>query len=192
MRLTRLLALTLLAALAFSACATGSPTSAPDTTRATDLPVAAGTASPSASPVPSLTSTPLPTVAVDPAGLRGINLHVWHAFAGRAAELFTNQAAEFNSSNKWGIIVTPSGYGDYTNLFDAMNTALDAGKAPDLVAALPEQTLAWQALGKVVDLQPYLVDPQWGLGAGAIADIQAIFWAQDNVNGKQLGVPAER
>jgi ABC-type glycerol-3-phosphate transport system substrate-binding protein len=88
--------------------------------------------------------------------------------------------------------VTPSGYGDYTSLFEAMNSALDAGKAPDLVVSLPEQTLAWQSLGKVVNLQPYLVDPKWGLGKDAIADIPTIFWAQDNVNGKQLGVPAQR
>ncbi len=91
-----------------------------------------------------------------------------------------------------GNCCTPTGYGDYTSLFDAMNTALDSGQAPDLVAALPEQTLAWEALGKVVDLQPYLGDPQWGLGTDAIADIPSIFWAQDNVNGKQLGVPAQR
>jgi len=61
-----------------------------------------------------------------------------------------------------------------------------------MVAALPEQTLAWQALGKVVDLQPYLTDPQWGLGKDTIADIPPIFLAQDNVNGKQLGLPAQR
>ena len=192
MRLTRLLALSLLAALAFSACGTGSPSSALTTATATDLPVAAGTASPSPSPVPSLTPTAQPTVAVNPAALRGISLQAWHAFSGPAADLFTSQAAEFNASNSWGIVVTPSNYGDYTSLFEAMNTALQSGKGPDLVAALPEQTLAWQALSKVVDLQPYLVDPQWGLGSDATADIPSIFWAQDNVNGKQLGIPAQR
>ena len=31
-----------------------------------------------------------------------------------------------------------------------------------------------------------------GLGSDAIADIPSVFWAQDNVNGKQLGVPAQR
>jgi multiple sugar transport system substrate-binding protein len=41
-------------------------------------------------------------------------------------------------------------------------------------------------------LQPYIADPQWGMGAEAIADIPAIFRAQDNVAGKQLGLPAQR
>ena len=190
MRSTRLLALSLLAALVFSACGAGSTTIS--TTPAADTPVAGGNSSPSPSPVPSLTPTPLPPVGVDQAALHGVTIQVWHAFAGPAANLFTSQAAQFNASNQWGIVVTPSGYGDYTSLFDAMNSALEAGKTPDLVASLPEQTLAWQALGKVVDLQPYLVDPKWGLGKDAIADIPSIFWAQDNVNGKQLGVPAQR
>jgi ABC-type glycerol-3-phosphate transport system substrate-binding protein len=129
---------------------------------------------------------------VDPAALHGVTIQVWHAFAGPAAALFTNQVSQFNADNQWGIVVTTSDYGDYTSLFDAVNSALDAGKAPDLLDALPEQTLAWQALGKVVDLQPYLIDPQWGLGKAAIADVPSIFWSQDNVNGTQLGLPAER
>ena len=188
MRLTRLLALSLLTALTFSACGSGSPTSS--TTPPADTPVITGTSSPSLTP--SVTPTPLPTIGVDPAALKGISIQVWHAFAGPAADLFTSQAAQFNADNQWGIVVTPSGYGDYTSLFDAMNSALDAGKAPDLVAALPEQTLSWEALGKVVDLQSYLVDLRWGLGKDAIADIPSIFWVQDNVNGKQLGLPAQR
>ena len=188
MRLSHLFAMSLLAALAFSACGTGSPTSG--TTPPADTPFIDGTSSPS--PAPSQTPTPLPTVGVDPAALRGVSIQVWQAFTGPAADLFTSQAAQFNADNQWGIVVTPSGYGDYTSLFDAMNAALDTGKAADLVATLPEQTLAWETLGKVVDLQPYLVDPQWGLGKDAIADIPSIFWAQDNVNGEQLGIPAQR
>jgi ABC-type glycerol-3-phosphate transport system substrate-binding protein len=188
MRVTRLLALSLLAALAFSACGQ----SAPISVATPDTPAVTGTFSPSPSPAPSLTPTPLPTIGVDPAALRGVSIQVWHAFAGPAADIFSSQAAQFNASNQWGIVVTPSGYGDYTNLFDVMNTALDSGQAPDLVAALPEQTLAWEALGQVVDLRSYLVDPQWGLAADATADIPSVFWAQDNMSGKQLGLPAQR
>ena len=192
MRPTRLFTLSLLAALVFSACGTGSPTSG--TTPAADLAAVTENSSPQPSPslAPSQTPTPIPTVGVNPAALRGVSIQVWHAFAGPAADLFTSQVAQFNADNQWGIVVTPSGYGDYTSLFDAMNTALDTGNAPDLAASLPEQTLAWEALGKVVDLQPYILDPQWGLGKDTIADIPSIFWSQDNVNGKQLGVPAQR
>ena len=187
MRLPRLLALSLLAALAFSACNRASPTSGTSVAASPAV-----VASPSPSPAPSLTPSPLPSIGVDPAVLHGLTIQVWQAYAGPAEVLFTNQVAQFNAENQWGIVVTASGYGDYTSLFDAMNSALAAGKSPDLVDALPEQTLAWQALAKVVDLQPYLADPQWGLGKAAIADIPSIFWSQDNFNGKQFGLPAER
>ena len=180
MRSTRLLALSLLAALVFSACGAGSTTIS--TPPAADTPVAGGNSSPSPSPVPSLTPTPLPPVGVDQAALRGVTIQVWHAFAGPAANLFASQAAQFNASNQWGIVVTPSGYGDYTSLFEAMNSALDAGNAADLVATLPEQTLAFETLGKVVDLQPYLVDPQWLLGNYAIAFIPSFIFAHDYFN----------
>ncbi|MGB8214863.1 MAG: extracellular solute-binding protein, partial [Anaerolineales bacterium] len=188
MRLTRLLALSLLAALVFSACTPGSPTpaAAPDQLAVTDTP----------SPVPTLTLaptlTPLPAIAVDPAALHGLNIQVWQAFSGPAADLFTHQAAQFNANNAWGIVVTPTGYGDYTSMFDAVNTSLDSSSSPDLVAALPEQALAWDALGAVVDLKPYLGDSKWGLPSANSSDIPSIFWAQDNVNGKQLGLPAQR
>jgi ABC-type glycerol-3-phosphate transport system substrate-binding protein len=200
MRYIRLPALLLLTVLMVSACGTGSPapsaTLGLPTVTATPSPAPTlaplTTSSPSLTPLPSPTPTPLPTLGVDPALLRGLNLQVWHAFAGPADDLFTRQAAQFTAENEWGILVNPIGYGDYTSLFDAVNTALDSGQPPDLVAALPEQILAWDATGAVVDLNPYLTDPQWALASDAISDFPPIFWAQDNLNGKRLGLPAQR
>ena len=191
MRSIRLLALSLLIALVFSACSTGSPTPSTPSSPG-DTPGITNTPSPKPTPAPSRTPTALPPISVDPAALRGTSIQVWQAFAGPAANLFNSQVAQFNAGNQWGIVVTPGSYGDYTSLLDAMTTALDAGKPPNLVAALPEQALSWEAINKVVDLQPYIADPKWGLGKDAIADIPSIFWAQDNVNGNQLGVPAQR
>ena len=51
---------------------------------------------------------------------------------------------------------------------------------------------AWDAAGSVVDLSPFLNDPTLGLGSGGVADFPAVFWAQDNLGGKQLGIPAQR
>ncbi len=124
--------------------------------------------------------------------LNGLHVQVWQAFAGPAVKLFNGQVAQFNADNQWGIVVEPQAYGDYTSLFEALNAALDSGQSPDLVVALPEQSLAWNALGAVVDLKPYLADPQWGMASNALEDIPTIFWQQDDFNGKQLGVPAQR
>jgi multiple sugar transport system substrate-binding protein len=191
MRLSHLLVLSLLAVLLFTAC--GSVTPVPSATLI--LPTATSAIS-SASPVPTstLTSspTPLPTIEVSPASLRGLKIQVWNAFAGAASELFISQAAQFNATNEWGIVVTLTNDGDYSGLFTLMNTALDTGQLPDLVAALPEQTLAWDERAVVVDLTPYLADPQWGFSDDPNADIPTVFLAQDNINGRQLGVPAQR
>ena len=186
MRLIRLLALSLFAALALSACSPGSP--APASTP--DLPAVTATSSPT--PTPTLTPTPFPTIAVAPAALRGVSIQVWHAFAGPAYDVFTRQVGQFNAVNEWGIVVSETGYGDYTSLFNAMNTALDSNETPDLVVALPEQTLTWDALEAVVDLNPYLGDPGWGLASDAMADFPSVFWAQDSVGGRQLSLPAQR
>jgi len=176
--------LVLLAALMLSACSPGSPTPAST--------LGSSTVTKTTGPTPTVTPAPTPPIGVDAADLRGVSLQVWHAFAGGAYGVFANQVALFNAINEWGIVVAQTGYGDYTTLFDAVNAALESGGAPALVAALPEQTLSWDASASVVNLSPYLGDPAWGLGSYGIADFPPVFWAQDNLDGKQLGIPAQR
>ena len=183
-RLFRYLTPILLAALMLSACTPVSPT-LPATV---GLPTVTGTTA----STPTVTPTQTPSIGVDPAALRGVSIQVWHAFTGGAYDIFDKQVARFNASNEWGIVVNATGYGDYLTLFEAVNTALESGGTPDLVSALPEQTLAWNASAAVVDLSPYLGDPVWGLGSDSIAAFPPVFWAQDVVDGKQLGVPAQR
>lgn len=158
------------------------------------IPTETSTPEPSLIPsaTPSPTPTPLPTLGVEASALNGVHIQAWHAFGGQAAVLFSNQVAQFNAVNQWGITVEPHPYGDYTSLFDAVNATFDSGQNPDVVAALPEQTLRWDESGAVIDLQPYLADPEWGMTANELADIPEIFIAQDNVDGRQLGLPAQR
>ena len=185
LRLLRPLVPVLFAALILSACTPGSatPTSTPS------LPPATATTG----PTPTVTATPYPPIGLDPASLRGVGIQVWHAFAGGAEEVFNSQVDQFNASNEWGIVVSQAGYGDYPTLFQAVNTAIDsAGAAPELVAALPEQTLAWNASAAVVDLSPYLADPAWSLTGSGLDDFPPVFRAQDTLDGKLLGVPAQR
>jgi ABC-type glycerol-3-phosphate transport system substrate-binding protein len=185
-RLTRLSAALLLFIL-LSACAPA-PSLPPSTsTRASPVtPTLYPSLTPTFSPVP------LPTIGIDPASLRGVTIQAWQAFSGSANELFSRQAAQFNASNEWGITVEIKGLGDYASLFDSVNSSIDSNESPNLAAALPEQALAWDTSGAVVDLAPYLADPLWGLDGTALADIPAAFLAQDNVNGKVMGLPAQR
>jgi ABC-type glycerol-3-phosphate transport system substrate-binding protein len=177
----------LLGALGLTACTPGRsthPTSTSSGAAPSDLPPDGET------PAPTQTTEALPPVRVT--DLRGVTVQAWHAFAGPAYELFASQAAQFNAFNEWGIIVAPTAYRDYPELFEAVQGALGSGAPPDLVAALPEHALAWDALDGVVDLNPYISDPGWGLAPEALADIPSAFLAQDSLAGRQLGVPAQR
>ncbi len=180
----RILSVSAVALLLLSACSPGStlPTPTPGLSAATST----------TGPAPTQPPTLIPTLAVDLTALRGLSLQVWHAFAGGAEAVFTSQVERFNSENEWGIQVTQAGYGDYPTLFDAVNSAIESGGTPDLVAALPEQTLAWEASASIVNLSPYISDPNWGIGSDVVADFPAVFWAQDTLAGKQLGIPAQR
>ncbi len=169
----------LLAALVLSACTQATPS-------------AVSTSSlPAVTLDPTATPTNLPTLGVDPASLRGLSLQVWHAFAGESAQVFADQVALFNAVNEWGVTIVPTGYGDYLSLFEAMQTAIEDGLMPQMVAALPEQALAWDSDSLVVDLAPYIGDPDYGLASAEIADFPEAFWAQDEA-GVRLGVPAQR
>jgi multiple sugar transport system substrate-binding protein len=183
-RAQKSISLPVVALLLLSACSPGPtyPAPTPSLSAATST----------SGPAPTITPTPIPSIAVDPSALRGLSLQVWHAFAGGADIVFASQVDRFNSINEWGIKVTQTGYGDYPALFDAVDTAIESGGTPDLVAALPEQTLGWNTTAIIVDLSPYINDPAWGLGSDVVADFPPVFWAQDIVAGKQLGVPAER
>ncbi|MDI6770008.1 MAG: extracellular solute-binding protein [Anaerolineales bacterium] len=184
--------LTLLAAFVFSACGPAFSTSTPTLRQAQGGDSDLLTGAPSATPTPTTTPTPAPQIEVTPDALRGIRIQVWHAFNGPAADVFTTQLAQFNTLNQWGIVVYQTAYGDYSTLFASVNSALATSRQPDLVVALPEQALTWEAKDAVVDLNPYVFDPTWGLTANEIADIPAAFWMQDQVDGQRLGVPAQR
>jgi multiple sugar transport system substrate-binding protein len=168
--------------VALSACApvpstAASPTSAPD-----------------AAPSPTATSTPVPvsTLGVDAESLRGAVIMAWHPWFGVEAALFETQVADFNATNEWGITVLVAGQSNYSELFNNVTDSLAAPDKPNLVIGLPEQALYWDERTGVVDLTPYVADPIWGLSETDVADFPAVFWEQDQVGDKRLGMPAQR
>jgi ABC-type glycerol-3-phosphate transport system substrate-binding protein len=187
LHLPRLTGFLLAAALLLSACGpvTAVPTSdssATNTPDATEQPIPA-----------TVTPTRVPSINVDESSLRGIRVQVWHALNGASEEAFLSLMARFNSVNGWDITVDQTSQGDYPSLTDAVDGSLASASGPDLVIALPEQALAWNVSGAVVGLDPYINDSKWGLtDNGGAADFPAVFWQQDEVAKRRLGVPAER
>ena len=139
--------------------------------------------------------TPVPVPAtssldVDPEALRGARVEVWYPWFGAEASLFESQVAQFNTENEWGIIVSGESKGNYGELFLQIETAIEASSFPQVVIAFPEHALAWQE--QVVDLKPYVTDPEYGWDPFEISDFPSVVWSQDEVDDKRFGLPAQR
>jgi multiple sugar transport system substrate-binding protein len=173
----RILATILLIAVA--ACQPATPTAKPSTS---PEPVARPTAPPQSATL----------IAIPKEALKGVAIQVWHPWFGVEASLLESQIAEFNKVNEWGITVRAESQNNYADLYDAVRASVHSDQKPDLAVALPEYAVAWDEIGDVVDLNQYVDDPTYGLSADELHDFPAAFWAQDEVAGKRLGVPAER
>ncbi len=151
----------------------------------------AGSTKPAATKTPTARSTPEngSQLGVREETLKGLTVNVWHPWFGVEASLFESLVKDFNKENKWGITVVPTSQINYSYLYENVNASLPMADRPDLVIALPEQALAWNAEGVVTDLTPYAGDPTYGVDP---RDFYNIFWTQDNVGGRRVAVPAQR
>jgi multiple sugar transport system substrate-binding protein len=131
-------------------------------------------------------------VGIPEEALRGVSITVWMPWFGTDSSLFESQVNDFNASNQWGITVQAVSQQNYTELYDNVAAAMLTPDRPQLVIALPENAMSWNGSGQVVDLTRYINDPQYGFTASEVQDFPAIFWAQDTVGPRRLGIPAER
>jgi ABC-type glycerol-3-phosphate transport system substrate-binding protein len=148
---------------------------------------------PNATEGASEANIPIPAASqlnVEKEALRGVQLKAWHPWFGAQASLFESQVAQFNTENEWGIIVSAEGKGNYSELFLQTDAALKESDSPQIAIAFPEHAIEWQE--QVVDLNVYVHDPLYGLNSLEMSDFYAPIWAQDEVDGKRLGVPAQR
>jgi len=170
----------LLFAFILSACA-----SSTDSITATPRPNATENASDKNTPTPAASR-----LNVEKEALRGVQVKVWHPWFGAEASLFESQVAQFNTENEWGIIVGAEAKGNYSELFSQTDAALKDSSNPHIVIAFPEHAFAWQ--DDVVDLNPYVSDPIYGLNAFEVSDFPTVIWTQDELDGKRYGIPAQR
>lgn len=148
---------------------------------------------PSATKQVAATKTLTPTASrleVEVDALRGKQVNVWHPWFGAEASLFESQIKKFNAANEWGIVVNAESKGNYNEIFLQTSAALTDSSAPQIVIALPEHALAWD--DDVLDLNPYMRDPEFGMNALDMSDFASVVWRQDEVDGKRFGAPAQR
>jgi ABC-type glycerol-3-phosphate transport system substrate-binding protein len=124
--------------------------------------------------------------------LSGLHINLWQGLDGKTGATLSKLAAEFSQKNEWGIQVDVLSQKNLSTLIQATDAVMRTPQQPDLVLALPENAQGWDSQGLVANLTPYISHAQFGLSAEEIKDIPAAFWQQDQVNQKQLSVPAMR
>ncbi len=147
----------------------------------------------SATPAPvTPTVTPQPTSAlgVDPASLGGSTVRMWHPWNGEMERALQELADEYNASNEWGISLQVEGHGSLDDLAADVEAAAQTGEPPDLAAAFLYQALNWDDRIELVDWNPYLNDPEWGLSTADQDDFHPVFWDQGILEGRRVGIPA--
>ena len=99
---------------------------------------------------------------VDPSGQEVV---FWHQYRGDREKTMNTLIDKFNSSNSHSIVVKGEYIGNYNAIYNKMLTGLQGGYLPQLVPAYNYQAEAYYNAGGVVDLNPYMNSPKWGLGA---------------------------
>jgi len=164
--------LTVVFALVLAACGTPA-TEAPAMTEApmTEAPM---TEAPAMTEAPMTEEPAMPSV--DPTGQTVAFWHVWGT--GGPNEAMLGIVDDFNATNEWGITVDAIDQNAYNDLEDAFNAAVQSGDLPDLVTGYTNAMANWYAVDAVVDLDPYVNDPDFGL----TAEEQAAFFP-GSING---------
>lgn len=162
----------------------------PSTEMARTTPSSIATSAPTEAP--SETPPPASQIDLQPQELHGVIIHFWHPWSGAAGETMRSLVEEFNLQNEWKITAVAVSYVGLDRLEGAVNQALRDGEPPDLVAGYMQQALVWDAQRTLLDLQDYIEDGEWGIPADQRQDFYSVFWEQDIVQGRRLGVPVQR
>ena len=126
---------------------------------------------------------------VDPSGAR---ITFWYQHSGDRDKAMQAMLEEFSTSNPWRITVRGEYAGTYDQVYNKMVAAIAAGRPPELVVAYQNQAATYG--DALVDLNPYVHDPKWGI-EGELEDFFAGFINQDvatQLGGKRLGFPPNR
>ena len=151
-------------------------------------------------PIASLQPASSPTPANTPAylvpmeDLRELQVVFWHPWVGEMADEVDELVDRFNQTNEWGIHVIVQGTGSNMALADRLESALDGVETPQIIVAPSDTLHAWHERdGIILTLDDFVMDAQYGMvTTGQSAGFPAVAWWQDQSNGVQIAIPAQR
>lgn len=130
--------------------------------------------------------------SVDPSGQ---TITFWHQHSRAREEALNEIVQEFNDTNEWGITVVAEYQGGYGDIFNKMLGVLNTPDAPNLVVAYQNQAATYQLADALVDMNPLVDSPKWGLSEEEKADFFPGFFNADifpNFGNARLGFPPNR
>ena len=130
--------------------------------------------------------------SVDPSGQ---TINFWHQHSGDRETALNEIVAQFNETNEYGITVNAEYQGGYGDIFQKMLPLLNTSDVPDLVVAYQNQAATYQLGDALLDLNPLLNSPEWGLSDEEQADFFPGFFNADvfpTFDDQRLGFPPNR
>ncbi len=130
---------------------------------------------------------------VDPSGQ---NIVWWHQHTGVREELLNEIIARFNEENEYGITLEGQSQGGYDEIRDLMNASIAAGEQPAaLIVGYQNDQAFYQLNDALVDLDPFINDPTYGLSQEELDDFYPAFLQQGvhpEFDNQRLGFPPNR
>jgi ABC-type glycerol-3-phosphate transport system substrate-binding protein len=185
----RLIFLITILALLISAC---SPLSWPDTTREkTSTPPVTKKTSPTP-PTPQPSPTPTPKWLLPDAELKGVKIRFIHPWIGDLADSVQQMVDDFNRKNEYGITISVSTPGSTQQVFQVSEGTLFSDQAFNVVIAPIEELAYWYKMERLIPLDDFISDPQYGVEHAILDDMVETIWGQDLIDGQRLGIPISR
>ncbi len=191
-------AVLMIAAMVLGACA--QPTAAPTQAPAAE-PTAAPAVEPTAAPVVEPTAAPVvePTASGPVSAFKDVvpakNIVYWHNQTGPKSEALKVLVDEFNTTNEWGIQVEAVEAGSYADIYKKILPILNTKDVPDIVVGYQNNVATYNLNNSMVDMNPYMNDPVYGISEEDQKDFVPAFFAQDvypTYNNARLGIPPNR
>jgi len=191
-------AVLMITALVLGACA--QPTAAPTQAPATE-PTKAPAVEPTKAPVVEPTKAPVvePTASGPVSAFKDVvpakKITFWHQQTGKKSEALKVLVDEFNKTNEWGIQVEAVEAGGYADIYKKVLPILNTKDVPDIVVGYQNNVATYNLNNSMVDMNPYMNDPVYGISEADQKDFVPAFFAQDvypTYGNARLGIPPNR
>ncbi len=137
----------------------------------------------------TLTSTSISSNSVSPDDLDGIAVRFVHPWDGAGGEKINEIATQFSLSNPWGIWIDVEGMGSETVLLDSLQSDLETGDVPDLIAVHPYKLSDLDGAITPHPLNDYFNHPDFGFSIEEKDDIPEVFLEQFMVDNTLTALP---